>query len=99
MKNMALCSLLIILTMLMTAGHVLAQDEDGKLDLNTATIEQLVQIPGVKPDMAQKILEKRKATGEFVDMDELLDVEGMDENILNQIKERVYVKPASKCNC
>jgi len=99
MKNIAFCSLLLVLTMLMTAGSGLAQEEDGKLDLNTATLEQLVQIPGVKPEMAQRILEKRKVNGEFVDMDELLDVEGVDDNFLRQLKERVYVKPAAKCNC
>ncbi|MFZ5813343.1 MAG: ComEA family DNA-binding protein [Thermodesulfobacteriota bacterium] len=98
MKKLSLCSLL-LLALVFAAGTVLAQDEDGKLNLNAATQEQLVQIPGIKPELATRIIEKRKADGEFVDMDELLDVEGVDADLLRQLKERVYVKPAANCNC
>jgi len=98
MKKFSLCTLL-LLALVFAAGTALAQDEDGKLNLNAATQEQLVQIPGVTPELATRIIEKRKDNGEFVDMDELLDVEGLDANLLRQLKERVYVKPAATCNC
>lgn len=98
MKKLSLCALL-LLSLALGAAPARAQDENGKLNLNTATQEQLVQVPGIKPELAKRILEKRKANGEFVDMDELLDVEGVDANLLRQLKERVYVKPAANCNC
>lgn len=99
MKKYSLCILLLLLALALGCGTALAQDENGKLNLNAATEEQLAKIPGIKPELAKRILEKRKANGEFVDMDELLDVEGVDANLLRQFKDRLYVKPASNCNC
>mgnify|MGYP000952662976 FL=1 len=93
------CSLLLFLMLALAGGVALAQDESGKLNLNAATVEQLAQVPGMTPDLAKKIIEKRKANGEFVDMDELLDVDGVDANLLRKLKDRLFVKPAANCNC
>lgn len=98
MKKLSLCVLL-LLGLGLGCGAAQAQDEDGKLNLNAATEEQLANVPGLKPELAKRIVEKRKANGEFVDMEELLDVEGVDANLLRRFKERLYVKPAADCNC
>jgi len=90
--------LIAALSAFLLGSHALAQDEDGKLNLNTATEAQLSQIPGIKPEIARNIIEKRKSTGEFVDIEELLDVDGVDGNLVRQIRDRVYVKQ-SECNC
>jgi|APHig6443717497_1056834.scaffolds.fasta_scaffold135555_2 competence protein ComEA len=86
-------------SLVLCSGLALAQDKDGRLNLNAATQEQLVKVTGMKPDLAKRIIEHRKAKGEFVDIDELLDVKGVDNNLLRKIKQRVYVKPAANCNC
>lgn len=94
-----ICSLLLVLSLFLSAGAALAQDKDGKLNLNAATAEQLVKVGGIKPDLAKRIIDHRKAKGEFVDIDELLDVQGVDGNLLRKMKVRIYVKPAANCNC
>ena len=99
MKKFSLCILLLLLALALGDGTALAQDENGKLNLNAATEEQLAKVPGIKPELAKRILEKRKANGEFVDMDELLDVDGVDANLLRKLKDRLFVKPAANCNC
>jgi len=93
------CSMLLVLSLLLSGGAALAQDKDGKLNLNAATAEQLVKVAGIKPDLAKRIIDHRKAKGEFVDIDELLDVQGVDGNLLRKMKVRIYVKPAANCNC
>jgi len=94
-----LCSLFLVLLLALSGGAVHAQDQGGKLNLNAATAEQLAQVPGMTPDLAKRIVEKRKANGEFVDMDELLDVNGVDANLLRKLKDHLFVKPAANCNC
>lgn len=73
--------------------------KDGKLNLNAATKEDLVKIPEISPELADRILQQRKQNGEFVDMQELLDIEGVDNKLLRQLKKKVYLEPASNCNC
>lgn len=73
--------------------------KDGKLNLNAASKEDLVKIPGISPELADRILEQRKQNGEFVDLQELLDIEGVDNKLLRQLKKKIYLEPASNCNC
>ena len=76
-----------------------AGDHDGKQNLNTITVEQLADVPGVGQELAEKIIDARSENGEFVDMDELLDVDGMDNSQLRKLKKHLYIEAASSCNC
>jgi len=72
--------------------------DDGKINLNTATKEQLVSV-GLDEGMADQVLELREENGEFVDMEELLDVDGMTPRLLRKIKKLLFIKPSAGCNC
>jgi competence protein ComEA len=47
------------------------------VNLNTATLEQLEDLPGVGPATAQKILDYRTANGPFQSIDQLQDISGI----------------------
>ena len=47
------------------------------LDVNTAAVEELAQLPGVGPATARAIVEHRRRHGRFRDIDDLLDVPGI----------------------
>ncbi len=64
----------------------------GPVDLNTATAEQLDTLPGVGPSTAQAILEYRQQHGRFQSVDELLDVRGIGDAKLAQLRDRVRVR-------
>jgi competence protein ComEA len=56
-------------------AHKLA---DGQtLDVNTATPEELVQLPGVGPSLAQRIVDYREQNGPFQTVDDLQNVPGI----------------------
>ncbi|MDQ1177993.1 helix-hairpin-helix domain-containing protein [Microbacterium sp. SORGH_AS_0421] len=66
-------------------------DSSGPLDLNTATRDQLDELPRVGPAMADRILAWREANGRFTSVDDLLSVPGIGEKMLAGLRDLVRV--------
>ena len=60
----------------------------GKVNLNTATVEQLTTVPGVGPTLAARIVEQRQKTGAFKSVQDILTVKGIGEK--NLVKLQAY---------
>ena len=67
------------------------QVTDYKLDINTASKIQLMDLPGIGETIAQRIIDYRSDNGPFESVDELLCVEGIGEKKLLQIEEFIEV--------
>jgi competence protein ComEA len=63
----------------------------GPVDLNTATEEQLDALPGVGPVLAGRILEWRAQHGRFSTVDELSEVSGIGDKVLENLRPLVRV--------
>jgi competence protein ComEA len=61
----------------------------GPIHLNTATIEQLDELPGVGPVTAQKIVDYREQHGAFSSVDDLDAIPGIGPARLEQLRELV----------
>lgn len=88
---------LVLVISILSSG--LNAEEDKKINLNSATVEELEKIPGLNRELAQKIIAAREENGEFVDMDELLDIEGIDIELLRWLKENIKIEAPDECNC
>ncbi|MBU8905618.1 helix-hairpin-helix domain-containing protein [Desertibacillus haloalkaliphilus] len=66
-----------------------ASDEGNKVRINSATTEELERLPGVGPAKAAAILSFREENGSFTTADELLQVSGIGEKSLEQMKEQI----------
>lgn len=64
----------------------------GPLDLNTATQQQLEDLPGVGPATAAAILSARASKGRFSSVEDLLDVRGIGTARLDQLRSLVIVR-------
>ncbi|MEE4242299.1 MAG: helix-hairpin-helix domain-containing protein [Desulfopila sp.] len=58
----------------------------GKININTAGAEALVNIPGIGPKTAEKIVQHRTANGNFTSLDDLASVRGIGEKSLKKMK-------------
>lgn len=63
-----------------------------KLNVNTATAQELVDINGIGEKKAQAIVTYRKAHGNFKTLEGLTNVHGISEKLLNKIRDGLKVK-------
>jgi competence protein ComEA len=63
----------------------------GPIDLNVAGPDQLDELPGIGPAIAQAIVDYRRTHGRFRSVDELLEVRGIGESKLALLRSRVRI--------
>jgi competence protein ComEA len=61
----------------------------GPVSLSSATAEQLDELDGIGPTLAQRIVDWRASNGPFRTVDDLLDVPGIGETRLEALRARV----------
>ena len=69
-------------------------DDAGKIDLNTATQQQLQLLPGIGPAMAQRILDYRESAGGFKTIRDIINVSGIGEKTFENLKDYIMVEVA-----
>ncbi|MEI4829347.1 helix-hairpin-helix domain-containing protein [Bacillus sp. FJAT-53711] len=65
--------------------------QEGKIQINTATKEQLEKISGIGPRKAENIMKYREQHGPFQKVEDLLEVDGIGEKSLEKIKDEIIV--------
>lgn len=68
-----------------------ADSADGLVNVNTATLEELMTLPGIGQKRAEAILKLREQKGSFQKIEELLEADGIKEGIFQQIKDFIKV--------
>ncbi|HRI14318.1 MAG TPA: type II secretion system protein GspK [Verrucomicrobiota bacterium] len=77
------------------ADHLTVEDQTelrGAINLNTASVEVLMCLPGVTRPLAQAVVAHRKANGFFPHIAELLQVSGMNRELFKQVAPHVTVR-------
>jgi competence protein ComEA len=69
-----------------------ANDSDGRIDLNLATVAELMTLPGIGQAKADSIVRYREKNGAFSSIEEIKQVEGVKEGVYNRIKDNIKVK-------
>jgi len=71
-------------------GNPNTEHSDGKININTATKEELMTIPGIGETRADSILAYRSEHGEFSGIEAIMEVSGIKEGLYEKIKD--YIK-------
>lgn len=90
--------LIVICMMVVLANGVFAENVDtdvskqvvehqvAKIDVNKASYQQLIAIKGIGPAKAKAILDYIAQNGDLVSLDELLEIRGIGQALLAQLK-------------
>lgn len=94
-KARIVCVLALCLGLALSSVSVMAQKSapapTEKININSATSEQLQSIPGIGPATAKSILEYRAKVGKFNKIEEIINVKGIGEKKFQKIKDRLAV--------
>lgn len=63
----------------------------GRIDLNSATVEQLTLLPGIGETLAQRIITYRETVGPFRQPEDLLKVKGIGRDCLSEIQNYIMI--------
>ena len=74
------------------ATTVTAAKESGKVNLNTASINELTALKGIGEKKAQAIVDYREKQGKFTTVDQLADVSGIGPATLEAYRDMIIVK-------
>ena len=63
----------------------------GRININTADLDELQQLPGIGQVLAQRIIDYREEHGDFKSISELTNVSGIGTERLNKIMDYITV--------
>ena len=79
---------IILLSVAIFCQPVMAQE---KVNINTASVAQLVELKGIGEKTALKIIEYREENGDFKSIDALVSVKGIGAKTLDKIRDQLSV--------
>jgi competence protein ComEA len=89
LRRFVATGLALAMAALLVAGPAMAAGKPAptaKVNLNTASVEQLTTLPGVGPKLAARIVEYRQKSGTFRSTQELMNVKGVGEKNFAKIE-------------
>jgi len=88
-KNLVVLSIFAVL--MMFSFNVYAQEKE-MVNINTATVKELVQLKGVGNQYAQKIVEYRETNGSFQKPEDIKNVQGIGQKTWEMNKGVIVIK-------
>ena len=68
----------------------------AKVNINTATVQELTALPGIGQVKAEAIVKYREANGSFKSVDDLTKVKGISPKMLDKIRDEISVETKAK---
>ena len=72
-------------------GSTSSSEEGKKVNINTATQDELDGLPGIGPALAQRIIDFREENGNFKSIEDIQNVKGIGDSKFDEIKDKIVV--------
>jgi competence protein ComEA len=87
--RIAIC--LMVITFTLAVIPVYSAEQDNKININTADVEDLIKLEKIGPVIANRIIEYREKYGPFKKIEDLTNIKGIGEKTLVLIKDKLTV--------
>ncbi len=97
-KSTVITGIILVLVLILGSTSCGKKEEtqaQGTVNINTATAEELQQVPGVDQNLAQNIVAYRNMNGPYTSVDDLSRVQGMDSEKLGSMRDYIAVEGES----
>jgi competence protein ComEA len=105
MNRLGVLCLWIVAVLLVPMGTAYAeQKSDSKskpaeellVDINTASVKELAELPGIGEKVAARVVSYREENGRFKKIEEIMNVRGIGEKTFVKLRDSLIVKSGSK---
>jgi competence protein ComEA len=84
-------TILVVIMAVVALARVVPAEEAGKIDLNKASVKELMQIKGIGQSYAQRIIDYRETNGQFNQIEDIMKVKGIGSKLFESIKDKITV--------
>ena len=95
-KFIAFILLSLVFTLVSTSYIYADKNGEDKLNINTATVKQLIELPGIGKKVAERIISKREEIGQFKSVENLKTIKGIGKKKFEEIKSLIIVEEMKK---
>jgi competence protein ComEA len=84
--------ILVFVALVSFVGSFANAEHSAKVNINTATVEELMSLKGIGEKKAESIVEHREKIGSFAAIGDLKGVKGIGDKIFSKIKDNIEIE-------
>ena len=81
----------VVETQFQASASEIAPVDISRIDLNTASVERLTELPGIGEALARRIVEYRQQMGPFQSIEDVMNVKGIGEKKFSKFQDQITV--------
>ena len=85
-------ALFLVAAVLLAFTSVLCAEQTEKVNINTATVEEIAKLEKIGPSYAERIVQYRKENGPFTKPEDILKVKGIGPKTFELNKDKISVE-------
>jgi competence protein ComEA len=84
-------ALFLVAAVVVAFTSVLCAEDSGKININTASVEEIAKLERIGPSYAERIVQYRKEHGPFEKLEDLMKVKGIGPKTFEVNKDKISV--------